>query len=145
MLAIGDDVGETLVDRQQLEQVILNLAANARDAMPTGGMLTIRTANVDAAHVALSVSDTGSGMTPETQALAFEGLFTTKGEGGTGLGLAAVRYFAAARGGQATAWSKLGVGTTVTLHLPRVASASAETASDGASAGAECGTAVASD
>jgi two-component system, cell cycle sensor histidine kinase and response regulator CckA len=128
-LMLGHPIGETRADRRQLEQVIVNLVANARDAMPAGGLVTIRTANVDlenqeesepGSYVAVMITDTGLGMTPDTQASALEGLFTTKGHEGTGLGLAAVQSFTASVGGRFTVWSKAGVGTTVIVHLPRV-------------------------
>ena len=128
-LTLGDRIGNTLVDRRQLEQAILNLAANARDAMPAGGLLTIRTANVDIEHqdegasgrfVALTITDTGAGMTPETLASALGGLFTTKGHVGTGLGLASVQHFAARSGGHVTVRSQVGGGTTVVIQLPRL-------------------------
>jgi signal transduction histidine kinase len=134
-LVLDESLGETIADRQQLEQVIANLAANARDAMPAGGALTVRTANAELEHedgsppgryVSLMITDTGSGMTPETQASAFEWLFTTKGDEGTGLGLASVRRFVARSGGRVTVWSKLGFGTTLVLHLPRFEEATPE-------------------
>jgi two-component system cell cycle sensor histidine kinase/response regulator CckA len=144
-LALGEDLGDSLADRHQLEQAIVNLAANARDAMPAGGTLTIRTANVDldgedesspGKYVTLVLTDTGSGMTPETQARAFEGLFTTKGEDGTGLGLAAVVHFATKSGGRVTVWSKVGIGTTFVVHLPRLPRPPPEASAADAPAGA---------
>jgi nitrogen-specific signal transduction histidine kinase/CheY-like chemotaxis protein len=121
-----------LADRTQMEVMILNLAINARDAMPSGGRLTISTRNVervpqslasdlrDGEYVALSVSDTGTGMTPEVQARAFEPFFTTKEQGrGTGLGLSQLYGFAKQSGGTARIMSKVGEGTTVTFYLPR--------------------------
>jgi len=134
-VAIESDAtrGDVIVDRGQLEHVILNLAANARDAMPRGGRLTIRTANValgefeaDArgcasagAYVSLVVSDTGVGMSPEVRERIFERFFTTKGEGGTGLGLATAHRFVTKSGGCISVRSAQGDGTTVAIYLPR--------------------------
>jgi two-component system cell cycle sensor histidine kinase/response regulator CckA len=132
--ALESELGETVVDREQLEHVILNLAANARDAMPRGGALTIATANVAAgdsdacpdsgAYVALTVTDTGTGMSPEVRERLFERFFTTKEVGsGTGLGLASAHRFVTASGGCITVRSEAGQGTTVVLYLPRAAAA----------------------
>ncbi|WP_345840385.1 PAS domain-containing protein [Sphingomonas oligophenolica] len=123
----------TLVDPNQLENALLNLCINARDAMPEGGRLTIRTSNVSlderAAHdhdlppgqyLSLSVSDTGTGMTPEVIARAFDPFFTTKPMGqGTGLGLSMIYGFARQSGGQVRIQSVVGEGTVMHLHLPR--------------------------
>jgi PAS domain S-box-containing protein len=132
VLAAG--VWTTYADPSQLENSILNLAANARDAMPSGGKLTVETANVhldDAyagsftdvpagQYVLVAVTDTGTGMKPETLAKAFDPFFTTKPEGkGTGLGLAQVFGFTKQTGGHARIYSELGEGTTVKLYLPR--------------------------
>lgn len=117
------DLWPVEVDPGQFELVILNLAVNARDAMPDGGVLTISAGNVDEADkpfVRISVSDTGRGMSPELIARAFEPFFTTKEVGkGTGLGLPQVYGFAAQSGGYADIESVEDAGTTVTLHLPR--------------------------
>jgi signal transduction histidine kinase/CheY-like chemotaxis protein len=110
-------------DRAQLESALLNIAVNARDAMPDGGLLTIRTAIVGEARagrmIALSVSDSGVGMDEDTLARAFEPFFTTKATGkGTGLGLSQVYGFASQSGGEVHIDSAPGEGTTVTLRLP---------------------------
>jgi CheY-like chemotaxis protein len=121
------------IDPNQLENALLNLAINARDAMPDGGRLTIETANhqMDARaarkqelspgqYVSLSVSDTGSGMSPGVISRAFEPFFTTKPLGvGTGLGLSMVYGFARQSGGQVRITSEVGKGTVVCLYLPR--------------------------
>jgi CheY-like chemotaxis protein len=124
----------TLVDKSQVESALLNLAINARDAMPDGGKLVIETANaqLDADYAArnaevapgdyavLVVSDTGCGMAPEIAERAFEPFFTTKGVGkGSGLGLSMVYGFAKQSGGHLKIYSELGHGTTVRLYLPR--------------------------
>jgi two-component system cell cycle sensor histidine kinase/response regulator CckA len=122
-------------DPALLEQVVMNLAVNARDAMPTGGKLTIETAVTDldhtplyhisplapGAYVRLSVADSGCGMTPEVQAHMFEPFFTTKEEGkGTGLGLATVFGIVTQGGGGLDVTSKTGEGTRFDVYLPRV-------------------------
>ena len=123
----------TLCDPHQLENAVLNLSINARDAMPDGGRLTIETANTwldepgarerDMApgqYVAVCVSDTGTGMPPGVIARAFDPFFTTKPIGmGTGLGLSMIYGFAKQSGGQARIYSEVGQGTTVRLYLPR--------------------------
>jgi signal transduction histidine kinase/CheY-like chemotaxis protein len=133
----------TMVDPSQLESALLNLAINARDAMPNGGKLTIETANVHvddeyaAAHdevtpgqyTLISVSDTGCGMSPETVARAFEPFYSTKGVGkGTGLGLSMVYGFAKQSGGHVKLYSEVGNGTTVKLYLPRADAMAVEAA-----------------
>jgi CheY-like chemotaxis protein len=130
---------QALADPTQIEVMLLNLAINARDAMPSGGRLTIATANVETVpahlatelapgqYVAISVSDTGSGMSPQVLARAFEPFFTTKEQGkGTGLGLAQLYGFAKQSGGTARIDSREGEGTTVTIYLPRTREALAE-------------------
>jgi PAS domain S-box-containing protein len=130
----------TLVDPHQLENALLNLCINARDAMPGGGRLTIETANKwldDRAarerelppgqYVSLCVSDTGTGMPPEVIARAFDPFFTTKPLGqGTGLGLSMIYGFVRQSGGQVRIYSEEGQGTTMCLYLPRYAGAEAD-------------------
>ena len=125
-------LGDVRMDSTQLSQVIVNLAANARDAMPHGGKLTIRTAALDLTeshaelpgakpgrYAVLSITDTGCGMDEKTQAHIFEPFFTTKPEGkGTGLGLATVHGIIEQSGGQVHVESRLGQGTTFKIYLP---------------------------
>jgi signal transduction histidine kinase len=126
------DLWKALADETQLEVVLLNLAINARDAMPSGGSLIISTANVASVppplaaelapgqYVAVAVADTGCGMSPAVLARAFEPFFTTKEQGkGTGLGLAQLYGFAKQSGGAVRIESQEGEGTIVTLYLPR--------------------------
>ena len=121
------------VDPSQLENSLLNLCINARDAMPEGGKLTIETANKwlderaakerelpPGQYVSLCVTDTGTGMTPEVIARAFDPFFTTKPLGqGTGLGLSMIYGFVRQSGGQVRIYSEPGQGTTMCLYFPR--------------------------
>ena len=135
--AIQPGLAKAVADPGQLENALLNLALNARDAMPQGGWLTIETATVapDAAsgiedsdiapgeYVMLAVVDTGSGMPPEVMKRAFEPFFTTKGAGkGSGMGLATVYGFVKQSGGYVKIYSELSRGTTVQLYLPQAKS-----------------------
>ena len=130
----GSVSGHVVADRSQVEQIVLNLALNARDAMPDGGTLTIGTGTVNlderfvrahhpleaGLHTALTVTDTGIGMTPEVKARIFEPFFTTKGAGrGTGLGLASVHGIIARSGGSVDVESVVGAGSTFTVYLPQ--------------------------
>jgi CheY-like chemotaxis protein len=131
LLTAAEGAGFVLADPGQIEQIIINLAVNARDAMPDGGNLIIETADVETAGsagpmTALSVSDTGMGMDAATMDHLFEPFFTTKGPGkGTGLGLATVYGIVNQSGGTVTAHSQPGHGSTFTVCLPRVAAITA--------------------
>ena len=120
--ALAHDLNPICIDRNQLENAILNLAVNARDAMPDGGRLTIETANISVdgkKAIAIAVRDTGRGMAPEVLQHALEPFFTTKGEGrGTGLGLAQVQALVRQSDGSVQIDSALGAGTTVSLCFP---------------------------
>src|SRR5712675_105791 len=132
-IAAADDLWFTLCDPNQLESALLNLAINARDAMPDGGKLTITTSNariegvtadtpalLPGDYVCIGVTDTGTGMSAEVAARAFDPFFTTKPIGqGTGLGLSMIYGFARQSNGHATIDSKIGLGTSVKLYLPR--------------------------
>lgn len=139
------------VDRNQIEQVLVNLAVNARDAMPAGGSLRVRTRNVNVSeserrdmletdvlageYVLLEVEDTGEGMDAETQQRLFEPFYTTKERGrGTGLGLSIIYGVLKQNGGFVSVKSSLGEGTCFSVYLPRAEGAQSELATDGVSA-----------
>ncbi|MDX8520308.1 sensor histidine kinase [Mesorhizobium dulcispinae] len=117
---VGSALPRAKCDRLGLQNAILNLVFNARDAMPGGGLISIDAAAVQgrAALIELRIVDRGIGMTPETVARAFEPFFTTKGKGLGGVGLPMVKHFAAEHGGSVEIESVLEVGTTVILRVP---------------------------
>ncbi|MDP2053506.1 MAG: PAS domain-containing protein, partial [Acidobacteriota bacterium] len=134
LVRLGQHLAPVTADRGQIEQIVMNLAVNARDAMPTGGTLTIETANVEVdaktaqqhgplapgPHVSLTITDTGSGMTPGVKARIFELFFTTKPRGrGTGLGLASVQGTIARSGGSISVLSEVGKGSSFQVLLPK--------------------------
>jgi PAS domain S-box-containing protein len=153
-LATDPELWPVVADAAQLEAAITNLAANARDAMPDGGKLSITTANREldtdyaAAHIevtpgayaAIEVTDTGSGMPPEVIARVFEPFYTTKAPGrGTGLGLSMVFGFIKQSGGHINVYSEPGAGTTFRLYLPRSGASEAASAKEASEAPAEHG------
>jgi CheY-like chemotaxis protein len=138
---LGSRLGQIRTDQSQIEQVVMNLAVNARDAMPEGGVLTIRTANVEldqehadrhfgvapGPHVMLSVADSGAGMDEATKRRLFEPFFTTKAEGrGTGLGLANVLAIVQQSGGSIDVLTHQNAGTEFRLYFPRAAEGTGE-------------------
>jgi PAS domain S-box-containing protein len=139
-ILLSEDIWHAVIDPPQLENAVLNLCINARDAMPNGGSLTVETRNIDldsgyarsvgdlkpGRYVMITVSDTGTGMTPDVVAQAFEPFFTTKEVGqGSGLGLSMVYGFMKQSGGHVTIYSTPGIGTSVRMYLPHSQSDSA--------------------
>jgi two-component system, cell cycle sensor histidine kinase and response regulator CckA len=138
-MVAAQELGAVRADAGQIDQVIMNLAVNARDAMPSGGKLALETSNVNVRindgparlhaplrpgeYVMLAISDTGMGMDTETQSHIFEPFFTTKGPKGTGLGLSTVYGIIKQSGGYIWVYSEVGKGTTFKIYFPRVAAA----------------------
>jgi signal transduction histidine kinase len=131
-LRLASRIGSVLIDRGRMQQVVMNLAVNARDAMPGGGTVTIETARVELpgvhlgapsrAFVVLRVKDTGCGMGPEVRAHLFQPFFTTKADGlGTGLGLATTHQIVSAAGGHIDVASEVGAGACFSVYLPCLA------------------------
>lgn len=135
--ALATDLGSVQADPGQIEQVIMNVAVNARDAMPQGGKLTIETQNAvlddtyarnhsevrPGPFILLAISDTGTGMSEEIKEHIFEPFYTTKGMQGTGLGLATVYGIIKQSGGHVAVYSEVGSGTTLKVYLPRLVGA----------------------
>jgi PAS domain S-box-containing protein len=151
---LAPELGAAMADTGQIEQVLMNLVANARDAMPEGGKILIETANVDlesatverdrsigpGAYVTLAVSDTGIGMDERTRALIFEPFFTTKDLGkGTGLGLAMVYGIVSQSGGAIAVRSQPGAGSAFTVYLPRLDAEAAQASSAPVAEGSRSG------
>ena len=141
---LAPELWRVKADPDKIEQVIMNLVVNARDAMPKGGVLTIGTSNVELGkqevkgfseltpgrYVSLTVTDTGTGMTAETKRRLFEPFFTTKPAGeGTGLGLSMVYGIVKQHGGEVSFYSELGLGTTFKIYWPATDQPSESTAS----------------
>jgi signal transduction histidine kinase len=128
-LALADDLASTVCDPHQLENAVLNLTINAKDAMPAGGKLVIETCRADLGtgraalrkgrYIGVCVSDTGTGMRPDVAQRAFDPFYTTKPTGrGSGLGLAMTKHFVEQFGGSVSIESTVGRGTTIILYLP---------------------------